>query len=114
MLFDNHSMSNLHFLFITMFWYVLYVSVQVSRTNFTAYCADNQKFFLNENDKTDYTEDNREWVGQRNIFNMKEGDTIMSVKGTVRGVKNRVRAGIATFLQDQNRKVKRQLFIMWK
>ena len=101
-------MSNLHFLFITMFWYVLYVSVQVSRTNFTAYCADNQKFFLNENDKTDYTEDNREWVGQRNIFNMKEEDTIMSVKGTVRGVKNRVRAGIATFLQDQNRKVKRQ------
>ena len=32
-------------------------------------------------------------------------DLFRSVRGTVRGVKNRVRAGIATFLQDQTSKV---------
>ena len=37
-------------------------------------------------------------------MNMEEYN-IMSGKGTVRGVKNRVRAGIATFLQDQSKKV---------
>ena len=31
--------------------------------------------------------------------------TYRSIRGTVRGVKNRVRAGIATFLQDQTAKV---------
>ena len=66
----------------------------------------NLGFFLNEDDKTEYTSHDREWVGQRNILNMKEEDTIMSVKGTVRGVKNRVRAGIATFLQDRSRMVR--------
>ena len=39
---------------------------------------------------------------------MKEEANIMSVKGTVRGVKNRVKTGIATFLQDQKKKVKKQ------
>ena len=42
---------------------------------------------------------------QRNILSMKKEETILSVKGTVRGVKNRVRAGIATFLQEQDVKV---------
>jgi hypothetical protein len=32
--------------------------------------------------------------------------TIRSHRGTIRGVKNRVRAGIATFLRDQRAKVK--------
>jgi glutaredoxin domain-containing cysteine-rich protein 1 len=31
--------------------------------------------------------------------------TIRSHRGTIRGVKNRVRAGIATFLRDQKTKV---------
>jgi len=43
------------------------------------------------------------WSGKRNILAVNE-ETIMSKKGTVRGVKNRVRAGIATFLQDQTDK----------
>ena len=46
------------------------------------------------------------WKGKKNILNMKDEGTIMSVKGTVRGVKNRVRAGIATFLQDRSRMVR--------
>ena len=44
-------------------------------------------------------------------MNMGE-DTIMSGKGTVRGVKNRVRAGIATFLQDQSKKVITALLVI--
>jgi len=44
-------------------------------------------------------------VRRSNILDIREGgDTIRSVRGTVRGVKNRVRAGIATFLQDQTAK----------
>ena len=43
---------------------------------------------------------------ERKFNNMKEEANIMSVKGTVRGVKNRVKTGIATFLQDQKKKVK--------
>ena len=43
---------------------------------------------------------------ERNMLNRKEEANIMSVKGTVRGVKNRVRAGIATFLQDRSRMVR--------
>ena len=42
---------------------------------------------------------------ERNMLNMKEEANIMSVKGTVRGVRNRVKTGIATFLQDQKKKV---------
>ena len=42
---------------------------------------------------------------KRNILSTKKEETILSVKGTVRGVKNRVRAGIATFLQEQDEKV---------
>ena len=34
--------------------------------------------------------------------------TIRSHRGTIRGVKNRVRAGIATFLRDQQAKVRRK------
>ena len=42
---------------------------------------------------------------QRSILNKKEEDDVFSLKDSVRGVKNRVRAGIATFIQDQSRKV---------
>lgn len=39
--------------------------------------------------------------------NAAASDTIRSAKGTIRGVKNRVRAGIATFLQPKTNKVSR-------
>ena len=36
------------------------------------------------------------------------GATLKSRRGTVRGVKNRVRQGIATFLRDKSKKVRKQ------
>lgn len=65
------------------------------------------KFHLNEkNEEKDNVVvkqviDNETFAGYRDLL----GDgasTIRSAKGTVRGVKNRVRAGIATFLQINN------------
>ncbi|CAL4067169.1 unnamed protein product, partial [Meganyctiphanes norvegica] len=41
------------------------------------------------------------FAGIRDIFSPQQESTIKSYKGTVRGVKNRVRAGIATFTSDQ-------------
>lgn len=41
------------------------------------------------------------FAGLRDIFSPQQESTIKSYKGTVRGVKNRVRAGIATFTSDQ-------------
>ncbi|ROT64866.1 hypothetical protein C7M84_017183 [Penaeus vannamei] len=41
------------------------------------------------------------FAGLRDIFSPQQESTIKSHKGTVRGVKNRVRAGIATFTSDQ-------------
>ena len=40
---------------------------------------------------------------------LKCGATLKSRKGTVRGVKNRVRQGIATFLRDKSKKVRNKL-----
>ena len=65
---------------------------------------DANQFFINEVSPTKELRNTTLWKGQKNILNNKE-DTIMSMKGTVRGVKNRVRAGIATFLQDGNKRV---------
>ena len=65
-------------------------------------------FYLNEHrrEKDDASSaiengDKYEFMGFRSIFDKDPESTIRSNKGTVRGVKNRVRAGIATFL-DQN------------
>lgn len=41
------------------------------------------------------------FAGIRDIFSPRQQSTIRSHKGTVRGVRNRVRAGIATFTSDQ-------------
>jgi len=75
---------------------------KVSKSNFTTYCLNNQRIFRTQND------DPMELQGlrpeKRNILSTKKEETILSVKGTVRGVKNRVRAGIATFLQEQDEK----------
>ena len=65
---------------------------------------DANQFFINEGSPTKHFTNATLWRGKKDIMNMEE-DTIMSGKGTVRGVKNRVRAGIATFLQDQSKKV---------
>lgn len=49
------------------------------------------------------------FAGYRDIFTRNTGaNPIMSEKGTIRGVKNRVRDGIATFLQSSDSKVKNQ------
>nr|CAH7763730.1 unnamed protein product [Callosobruchus chinensis] len=72
--------------------------------------VDTYQFHLNE--KADITESNRldaivedeTFAGYKDLLGMgSDGtSTIRSAKGTVRGVKNRVRAGIATFLQINN------------
>lgn len=56
------------------------------------------------------------FAGIRDIFSPQQESTIKSCKGTVRGVKNRVRAGIATFTSDQRlKKVSvRQLGGAWR
>jgi len=80
---------------------------KVSRSEFASYCEETSHFFVNEQGATGEEEDEvGEWRGRRSdILDIREGgDTIRSVRGTVRGVKNRVRAGIATFLQDQTAK----------
>ena len=48
------------------------------------------------------TYDNRE---EEEEDSLKCGATLKSRRGTVRGVKNRVRQGIATFLKDKSKKV---------
>ncbi|KAI4463950.1 hypothetical protein MML48_4g00016584 [Holotrichia oblita] len=64
-------------------------------------------FHLNEHliDETDCANvpikkvDDESFAGLKNVIGCEDSKTIRSAKGTVRGVKNRVRAGIATFLQ---------------
>jgi hypothetical protein len=62
------------------------------------------KFHLNEHDdKPPVKGDEDTFAGVRDVLS--ERSAIRSAKGTVRGVKNRVRAGIATFLQIEDNKV---------
>lgn len=63
-------------------------------------------FHLNEHliDETDHVvpvkkTDDESFAGLKNVLGCEDSKAIRSAKGTVRGVKNRVRAGIATFLQ---------------
>lgn len=61
-------------------------------------------FHLNENveekqEQPDVEEKDETFAGYKDILGDDGASTIRSAKGTVRGVKNRVRAGIATFLQ---------------
>lgn len=75
--------------------------------NYTYEADKYYKFHLNENV---IEEENKEvevkdpqdeelFAGYKDILGTNTSSTIKSAKGTVRGVKNRVRAGIATFLQ---------------
>lgn len=77
------------------------------------------KFHLNEmnfesdgTNKNQYNEEDDYFAGYKNLDGMTGSatSTIKSSKGTVRGVKNRVRAGIATFLTTSTTKVS-QIFI---
>lgn len=53
------------------------------------------------------------FAGYKDLLGGGQPATIRSAKGTVRGVRNRVRAGIATFLQiNSNEKVSSTSFIM--
>ena len=79
---------------------------QVSKSDFATFCLKNQNFLLD--DEIGNVRNDVENGYERNILNMKEEANIMSLKGTVRGVKNRVKTGIATFLQDQKKKVSRR------
>ena len=51
------------------------------------------------------TRDDREEEEEEEEDSLKCGATLKSRRGTVRGVKNRVRQGIATFLKDKSKKV---------
>jgi glutaredoxin domain-containing cysteine-rich protein 1 len=71
------------------------------------------KFHLNEHvsdskdtNHGDDIENEETFAGYRDLLQGKDSSsTIKSAKGTIRGVKNRVRAGIATFLQLHDTKV---------
>lgn len=59
-------------------------------------------------------ENEETFAGYRDLLQGKEStSTIRSAKGTVRGVKNRVRAGIATFLQLHDTKVGHECCLCW-
>jgi len=73
---------------------------KVSRSNFATFCSES----LNYHGDVESVHDAMENEYPRNILTMKEETAIMSVKGTVRGVRNRVKTGIKTFLQDQKKK----------
>lgn len=60
---------------------------------------------MNMDDPTSVTDDDLSFVGIKDILSVEKAGTIRSVKGTVRGVRNRVRAGITTYLQGKTSKV---------
>lgn len=80
------------------------------------------KFHLNEhavdteNDtpaSSKFTEEDESFAGYRDLLGGDGASTIRSAKGTVRGVKNRVRAGIATFLQINDATTKVRAFLIY-
>jgi glutaredoxin domain-containing cysteine-rich protein 1 len=69
----------------------------------------NENFALNEcsnSEKQSHDESDESFAGYKDIINGSSTSTIRSSKGTIRGVKNRVRNGIATFLQMQQNTVR--------
>ena len=91
------------FLLHALFYILNILPFQVSKSDFATFCLKNQNFLLD--DEIGNVRNDVENGYERNILNMKEEANIISLKGTVRGVKNRVKTGIATFLQDQKKKV---------
>jgi hypothetical protein len=79
-------------------------TVAKPRRVFLPSADDHFDFHLNEHDnKAVVKTDEDTFAGVRDVLS--ERSAIRSAKGTVRGVKNRVRAGIATFLQLEDNKV---------
>lgn len=68
-------------------------------------CVDNGASASNR-DSMDKTKDDDSFAGYRDVRSSSTASTIRSSKGTIRGVKNRVRNGIATFLQMQQTNIK--------
>lgn len=64
-----------------------------------------------DRDTFNRTKDDDSFAGYRDITASNVASTIRSSKGTIRGVKNRVRNGIATFLQMQQTNVKVSPFL---
>ena len=50
-------------------------------------------------------------VAINHLYNIQSSQAILSVRGTVRGIKNRVRAGIETFAGEKVRRRRRCLVI---
>lgn len=71
---------------------------------------NNLSYLLNKSDKSIYDTNEDSFAGYRDLTTayspMSGSSTIRSNKGTIRGVKNRVRNGIATFLQMQHANIK--------
>ncbi|KAK6637196.1 hypothetical protein RUM44_007610 [Polyplax serrata] len=64
------------------------------------------KFHLSENFREDGSNDEETFAGIKDYLSREKSSAITSAKGTIRGVRNRVKAGIATFLQMQENKVR--------
>lgn len=63
------------------------------------------KFHLSENFREDDGNEDETFAGIKDYLSQEKPSAITSAKGTIRGVKNRVKAGIATFLQMHENKV---------
>ena len=76
---------------------------------------ENHRFHLHENKVNEdlAAVDDLSFVGIKDILSIDSGDTIRSNKGTVRGVRNRVRNGITTYLQGKTSKVSGQFLALF-
>lgn len=87
-------------------------SVQFENDNFYNFHLNenNLSYMLNTSDKSIYDTNEDSFAGYRDLttaYSPSSGSsTIRSNKGTIRGVKNRVRNGIATFLQMNHANIK--------
>lgn len=87
-------------------------SLQFENDSFYNFHINENKcnYLLNKSDKSIYETNEDSFAGYRDLATayspMSGSSTIRSNKGTIRGVKNRVRNGIATFLQMQDANVK--------
>ena len=51
-------------------------------------------------------------VAINHLYNIQSSQAILSVRGTVRGIKNRVRAGIETFAGEKVRRRRRRCLVI--
>lgn len=67
---------------------------------------------LNQVERQQQLVDDLNFIGHKDILNVDKSATIRSNNGTVRGVRNRVRAGINTFIQGKTSKVSKRIVIL--